>query len=121
MSNATPPPPPPPHGVVCPNCGAAQSLGVTYCTNCGAPLAPAKKSNGLATAAKVIVGIVLFGTALLFGGIGACLFFVGLMGNNGGGTGTNSTIEGATTGLIMAAIAGVLGIAWTVFWLVKKK
>lgn len=112
---------PPSGGVICPNCGAVQSTGVAYCTNCGAALPPSKSGNSLALIGKIIVGIVLFIAAIGFGGIGACLYAIGSMDNGTTSTGPNTTIEGAQTSILMGVVAGVLGVAWTVFWLVKKK
>lgn len=107
-------------GVTCSNCGAAQSTGIAFCSNCGAPLPPAKSGNTVALVAKIIVGIALFIAALGFGGIGACFYLIGSAGN-GGVSGPNSTVEAATTFIIIGVVAGVLGVAWTAFWLAKKK
>lgn len=70
------PPLPQPSGATCPNCGAAQSASVPYCTHCGAPMGTATPGT-LSSASKTIISIALGFGALMFGAVGACFVFLG--------------------------------------------
>ena len=67
--------------ITCPNCGAAQSRGVAFCANCGAPLQAATSGAGAQTA-KTLVSLALGCGAFIFGGLGGCLALIGVMGGD---------------------------------------
>lgn len=112
------PPLPPPSGVTCPNCGAAQSTSVAFCNQCGAALPPKKSKSTLALLGKIIVTFVLLTGALGLGAFGACFMLIGGIG--GGSSATNSN-SGAFVMLGFAALLGILGVAWIVFWARREK
>ena len=88
----------------------------------------AKSNNSLALVFKIIVALALFFGALGLGALGlgalglgalgACVLFAGSM--SGGSTATNAT-SGANFYFGLAALLAVLGVAWTVFWILKKQ
>ena len=97
------PPLPQPSGATCPNCGAAQNAGVTYCTNCGVPLFPATKT-GLSQTVKTVLSVVLSLAALGFGAFGSCFALLGALG------GADKSLLGIGIGALIAAAACVWAI-----------
>ena len=107
--NETSSPLPPPSGASCPNCGAAQSAGATYCTNCGAPLKVAPAS--LSRTSKIIFSIALGFGALMFGAVGACFVWLG--------GGAESFTSAFALFVIVPALAA-LACLWGIFFIQRK-